>query len=60
MVLVAQINQEKAKDKKGLIDYNVHVFQDAVKAVFARQWEEKEGDGAENGHAVQDETEDED
>ena len=31
--------EELAKDKKGLIDYNCRVFQDAITKVFAREWE---------------------
>ena len=33
------IKNEEAKDKKGLIDYNCHIFQDALNEVFARAWE---------------------
>lgn len=35
------IKHPEAKDKKGLIDYNVHVFQDAITEVFARKWEKR-------------------
>lgn len=40
-MLVAEIQHDKAKDKKGLIDYNAHVFQDALTEVLARKWEQK-------------------
>lgn len=44
------IKNDEAKDKKGLIDYNCHIFQDALNAVFARAWEkEKANENGENG-----------
>lgn len=42
LALVTVIRNEQAKDKKGMIDYNVHMFQEALKAVFERGWEKKE------------------
>lgn len=42
LVLVAVIEHEKAKDKKGLIDYNAHVFQDALTELLARPWENQQ------------------
>ncbi|KIV81420.1 hypothetical protein PV11_03609 [Exophiala sideris] len=39
LCLVTVIKNNEAKDKKGLIDYNCHVFQDALNGVFARSWE---------------------
>lgn len=33
------IKNDEARDKKGLIDYNCHIFQDALNEVFARNWE---------------------
>lgn len=46
---MAYIKNADAKDKKGLIDYNVHVFQDAINKVFTRAWEKdkanEDGDG---------------
>lgn len=43
---MAYIKNADAKDKKGLIDYNVHVFQDAINKVFTRSWEkDKATDG---------------
>ena len=43
------IKHDKAKDKKGLIDYNCHIFQDALNEVFARGWEKPQEDGEESG-----------
>ena len=39
LCLVTVIKNDEAKDKKGLIDYNCHIFQDALTKVFAREWE---------------------
>lgn len=47
-MLVAEIQHDKAKDKKGLIDYNAHVFQDALTEVLARRWENQPADAGEN------------
>lgn len=47
LCLVTVIKERNAKDKKGMIDYNCHVFQDALTAVFDRRWT-KEGN-LENG-----------
>ncbi|NKB15893.1 MAG: hypothetical protein HC774_01570 [Sphingomonadales bacterium] len=41
------IKQPSAKDKKGLLDYNAHIFQDALNGVLARGWGKQE-----NGEAV--------
>ena len=46
-MLVAEIQHDKAKDKKGLIDYNAHVFQDALTEVLARRWENQPPERAE-------------
>lgn len=51
LCLVAYIKNADAKDKKGLIDYNVHVFQDAINKVFERAWEKDKT--AENGDSDQ-------
>lgn len=47
LCLVTVIRNKGAKDKKGMIDYNVHIFQEALKAVFDRAWEKNRriGDG---------------
>lgn len=39
LALVTVIRNREAKDKKGMIDYNVHMFQEALRAVFERAWE---------------------
>jgi len=41
--LVTVIKNDEAKDKKGLIDYNCHIFQDALTDVFDRGWEKETG-----------------
>lgn len=43
LCLVSVIKRGDAKDKKGLLDYNAHIFQDALADVFARGWEKHEG-----------------
>ena len=43
------IKHDEAKDKKGLIDYNCHIFQDALSEVFARGWEKPVENGDESG-----------
>ena len=48
LCLVSVIKHPKAKDKKGLLDYNAHIFQDALNEVFARGWEKRE-----NGEAAE-------
>lgn len=50
LCLVTVIKNNEAKDKKGLIDYNCHVFQDALNEVFARSWEKDKvgGDGGDS------------
>ena len=40
LCLVAMIKNPEAKNKKGLIDYNCHVLQEALAEIFARKWEE--------------------
>ncbi|KKY27945.1 putative gtp-binding protein gtr2 [Phaeomoniella chlamydospora] len=45
LCLVTVIKNPAAKDKKGLIDYNCHIFQDALGDVFAKGWEKKEAEG---------------
>jgi Ras-related GTP-binding protein C/D len=42
LCLVSVIKHPDAKDKKGLLDYNAHIFQDALNEVFARGWEKQE------------------
>ena len=34
LTLVALIKEKDAKDKKGLIDYNVHIMSEAINKVF--------------------------
>ena len=46
LCLVTVIKHDEAKDKKGLIDYNCHIFQDALAEVFARGWEKPQTNGA--------------
>lgn len=48
LCLVSVIKHPEAKEKKGLIDYNGHIFQDALNEVFARGWEKRE-----NGEAAE-------
>lgn len=43
LALVTVIRNREAKDKKGMIDYNVHMFQEALRAVFERGWEREKG-----------------
>jgi hypothetical protein len=52
-VLVAEIKHDKAKDKKGLIDYNAHVFQDALTEVLARKWENEPAKTGEENNSNQ-------
>lgn len=47
LCLVTVIKNKEARDKKGMIDYNVHIFQEALKAVFDRAWEKKKENGGE-------------
>lgn len=47
LCLVTVIRNKEAKDKKGMIDYNVHIFQEALKAIFDRSWEKKTKNGDE-------------
>ena len=49
LCLVTVIKNDEAKDKKGLIDYNCHIFQDALGEVFARGWEKSRNGGEESG-----------
>ena len=53
LCLVTVIQNKEAKDKKGMIDYNVHIFQEALKAVFERAWEKQshEQDSSATSHA---------
>jgi Ras-related GTP-binding protein C/D len=53
LVLVAVIEHEKAKDKKGLIDYNAHVFQDALTELLARRWENKQAKADDHDEALE-------
>ncbi len=53
LVLVAEIKHDKAKDKKGLIDYNAHVFQDALTEVLARKWENEPAKTGEENNSNQ-------
>ncbi|KIW18891.1 hypothetical protein PV08_03180 [Exophiala spinifera] len=49
LCLVAVIKNDGANDKKGLIDYNCHIFQDALNEVFARNWEKDKAAANGNG-----------
>ena len=48
LCLVTMIKNPEAKDKKGLIDYNVHCFQDSLNELLAQAWREDKK-GGENG-----------
>lgn len=52
LCLVTVIKNREAKDKKGMIDYNVHIFQEALKAVFERAWEKDKDDGGEGSNGT--------
>lgn len=52
LCLVTVIKNKEAKDKKGMIDYNVHIFQEALKAVFDRAWEKNQDAGGGIAHAA--------
>ncbi|PGH26470.1 hypothetical protein AJ80_01783 [Polytolypa hystricis UAMH7299] len=41
LCLVSVIKNPDAKDKKGLIDMNCRIFQDALNEVFSRNWEQE-------------------
>jgi len=41
LCLVSVIKNPDAKDKKGLIDMNCRIFQDALSEVFSRNWEQE-------------------
>jgi Ras-related GTP-binding protein C/D len=41
LCLVSVIKNPDAKDKKGLIDMNCRIFQDALNEVFSRKWEQE-------------------
>lgn len=47
------IKNDEARDKKGLIDYNCHIFQDALNEVFARNWEKDKAAVNGNGNGEQ-------
>ncbi|KIW70121.1 hypothetical protein, variant [Phialophora macrospora] len=50
LCLVTIIKNPEAKDKKGLIDYNVHCFQDSLNELLAQAWrEDKTGGEGQNG-----------
>ena len=54
LCLVTVIKNPEAKDKKGLIDYNVHCFQEAMNTVLAQAWRDdkagrEEGEGQNGG-----------
>jgi len=51
LCLVTVIKNKEAKEKKGIIDYNCHIFQDALTAVFDRVWEREKPD--QNGEAAE-------
>lgn len=55
LCLVTVIKNEKAKDKKGLIDYNCHIFQDALNQVLAQAWREDKTTGQGNGEGAEQE-----
>jgi len=52
LCLVTVIKNKDAKDKKGMIDYNVHIFQEALKAVFDRAWEKNQDADGGIAHAA--------
>ncbi|RMZ76396.1 hypothetical protein DV737_g4838, partial [Chaetothyriales sp. CBS 132003] len=41
LCLAALIKDPKAREKKGLIDYNAHIFQDALAKIFERKWDHR-------------------
>jgi Ras-related GTP-binding protein C/D len=50
LCLVTIIKNPEAKDKKGLVDYNVHCFQDSLNELLAQAWrEDKTGGEGQNG-----------
>ena len=55
LCLAALIKDPEAREKKGLIDYNAHIFQDALAKVFARKWDHKADNVEDNSieHAQQ-------
>ncbi|KAL6253226.1 GTP-binding protein gtr2 [Rhinocladiella similis] len=53
LCLVSVIKNDEARDKKGLIDYNCHIFQDALNEVFARNWEKDKAAVNGNGNGEQ-------
>ena len=42
LCLVSVIKNPDAKEKRGLIDMNCRTFQEALKEVFSRSWEEED------------------
>ncbi|ETI19739.1 hypothetical protein G647_08752 [Cladophialophora carrionii CBS 160.54] len=53
LCLVTIIKNPEAKDKKGLIDYNVHCFQDSLNELLAQAWrEDKTGGEGQNGEGA--------
>ena len=53
LCLVTVIKNPDAKNKKGLIDYNCHIFQEALNKVLAQEWtQEKTGGEADNGEGA--------
>lgn len=57
LCLVTVIKNGQAKDKKGEIDYNCHVFQESLNKVLARNWNgdrtiQNGDDAGENGAAA--------
>ncbi|KKA20181.1 hypothetical protein T310_5793 [Rasamsonia emersonii CBS 393.64] len=42
LCLVSVIRNPEAKEKKGLIDMNCRIFQDALNEIFSRGWEQEE------------------
>lgn len=53
LCLVAVIKKPDAKDKKGLIDMNCRIFQDALNEVLARKWEQEAHSAGNEGQPSQ-------
>ena len=50
---MAVIKKPDAKDKKGLIDMNCRIFQDALNEVLARKWEQEAHSAGNEGQPIQ-------
>ncbi|KIX94848.1 uncharacterized protein Z520_09538 [Fonsecaea multimorphosa CBS 102226] len=49
LCLVTVIKNDDAKNKKGLIDYNCHIFQEALNQVLAQAWNAEKATGTGEG-----------